>query len=111
MSGPVSAGAVLAALLLLSASGHAQTRAATLRDQPAPHATAQNAPTPASREPAQPHGGFGGAAPEALELQAEIARFVQLRWAKGSVQRQLPLTPDAEGEMNPRQKNCEADHG
>lgn len=47
---------------------------------------------------AMPHGGFGGGTPEDLELQDEIARFVQLRWVNGSAQRPLPLAPDAKDE-------------
>lgn len=31
---------------------------------------------------AMPHGGFGGTAPEDLELQDEINRFVRLRWSE-----------------------------
>jgi hypothetical protein len=54
MSGPASAGVMLVVLLLLAATGHAEAPAATLRDRPAPHATAQNVPTPVTREPAQP---------------------------------------------------------
>lgn len=40
---------------------------------------------------AMPHGGFGGATPEDLELQDEINRFVQLRWAKSHAQDAVPI--------------------
>lgn len=48
---------------------------------------------------AMPHGGFGGATPEDLELQDEINHFVRLRWAKSSAQDAVPIISN-EGKEN-----------
>lgn len=40
---------------------------------------------------AMPHGGFGGATPEDLELKDEINRFVQRRWGKKLEQDVVPI--------------------
>jgi epsilon-lactone hydrolase len=53
---------------------------------------------------AMPHGGFGGSAPEDLELQDEISRFARLSWAKGA-------EPDAPGSPRPATEEREPDRG
>lgn len=47
---------------------------------------------------AMPHGGFGGAAPEDLELKNEISRFVQQRWARGNAQDAVPIASNGSDE-------------
>lgn len=48
---------------------------------------------------AMPHGGFGGATPEDLELKDEINRFVQRRWATKHEQDVVPIV-SSEGNEN-----------